>query len=167
MLRQKLQASLKSPAIADGARTIQLTNCNRRSLQGARYSFKVRAQTSRHSVFVICVALSQAAMHSGKVLPAAPPPGKEDPPLVAMTSPWVPMIAAVAGAIAAEARHDARGATGGSDSQDPTQTKVRGNFSLTDAAQLERQSMALPFSPSVAGGDTAEPRPSRPGFCWL
>ena len=88
------RAQQKSPAIADGAHAIQLTNCNRRSLQGARYSsFKVRAQTSRHSVFVICVALSHSAMHSGKVLPEAPPPGKEDPPLVAMTSPWLPIIA--------------------------------------------------------------------------
>jgi hypothetical protein len=51
----------------------------------------------------MCVALSQAAMHSGMVLPLAPPPIKEDPPLVAMTSPWLPitatlLIAAVVGA---------------------------------------------------------------------
>ena len=55
----------------------------------------VRAQTSRHLVLVICVALSQAATHSGMVLPLAPPLRREDPPLVAMTSPWVPMIAAL------------------------------------------------------------------------
>ena len=41
----------------------------------------------------MCVALSQAAMHSGMVLPLAPPPIREDPPLVAMTSPWLPIIA--------------------------------------------------------------------------
>src|SRR5580704_3302931 len=53
----------------------------------------------------MCVALSQAAMHSGMVLPLAPPPIREDPPLVAMTSPWLPitamlLIAAVVGACA-------------------------------------------------------------------
>ena len=49
----------------------------------------------------MCVALSQAAMHSGMVLPVAPPPVMAVPPLVAMTSPWVPMIAPVAGAMIA------------------------------------------------------------------
>jgi hypothetical protein len=33
------------------------------------------------------VALSHAAMHSGMVLPVAPPPVIADPPLVAITSP--------------------------------------------------------------------------------
>ena len=32
-------------------------------------------------------------MHSGMVLPLAPPPIREVPPLVAMTSPWLPIIA--------------------------------------------------------------------------
>ena len=61
----------------------------------------VRAQTSRHLVLVICVSLSHAAMHSGMFLPVAPPSLIDDPPLVAMTSPWVPTIAAVGGSIAA------------------------------------------------------------------
>jgi hypothetical protein len=63
-------------------------------------SVKVRAQISRQLVLVMCVALSQAAMHSGMVLPLAPPI-IDDPPLVAMTSPSLPTIAAVAGSIAA------------------------------------------------------------------
>jgi len=63
-------------------------------------SVNVRAQTSRHLVLVICVSLSQAAMHSGMFLPVAPPV-IDDPPLVAMTSPSVPTIAAVGGSIAA------------------------------------------------------------------
>ena len=61
---------------------------------------KVREQTSRHLALVICVALSQAATHSGISLPVAPPV-IDDPPLVAMTSPSVPTIAAVGGSIAA------------------------------------------------------------------
>ena len=60
----------------------------------------VRAQTSRHLGLVMCVALSQAAMHSGMSLPVAPPV-IDDPPLVAMTSPPLSTIAAVGGAIAA------------------------------------------------------------------
>lgn len=62
---------------------------------------KVRAQISRHLVLLMCVALSQAAMHSGMFLPDAPPPISDEPPLVAMTSPVVPTIAAVGGSIAA------------------------------------------------------------------
>src|SRR3974390_312798 len=49
----------------------------------------------------MCVSLSQAAMHSGMFLPDAPPPFLDDPPLVAMTSPSAPTIAAVGGSIAA------------------------------------------------------------------
>jgi hypothetical protein len=63
-------------------------------------SVNVRAQTSRHLVLVMCVSLSHAAMHSGIFLPVAPPV-IDEPPLVAMTSPSVPTIAAVGASIAA------------------------------------------------------------------
>jgi len=63
-------------------------------------SVNVRAQISRHLVWVMCVALSQAPMHSGMFLPVAPPV-MDDPPVVAMTSPSAPTIAAVGASIAA------------------------------------------------------------------
>ena len=46
------------------------------------------------------MALSQAAMHPGMSFPVAPPV-IDEPPLVAMTSPSVPTIAAVGASIAA------------------------------------------------------------------
>lgn len=61
----------------------------------------VRAQISRHLVLAMCVALSQASMHSGIFLPVAPPSFSDEPPLVAMTSPVVPTMAAVGASIAA------------------------------------------------------------------